>query len=184
MANEAAKIYPRIMNIVAKGKEHSARGLGCDLGCGPFKIPQAAVGVDMGDYDGVTKATVLDFVKGEEDGKYDWTFSSHFLEHEPNAVEVLQNIHRILKSGGKAIFYLPDVSVYKGHDGNDPNGDHVNHWTPGSFVDFVLDNSAFKLDVIERRSTVPAGHRFTGNGDTEHPETDTWEYAFLAILIK
>lgn len=177
MANEASKVLPRIQKLIAKGN-------GVDLGCGPFKIADNCNGVDTGDYDGVYKDSVLSFLEKRPVGSFDWVFSSHYLEHEPNARGVLQEVFRTLKPGGRAIFYLPDRSVYKDALGKDPNATHVNQWTCGEFVDYVHAHTGFTVDVAERRNTTPEGHVFTGNGDTENPDTQAWEYSFLVVLIK
>ena len=98
MANEASKIRPRVEKVVAKGK-------GLDLGCGPFKVSPNATGVDLGNYDGVEGMAVDEFLAHAPNESYDWVFTSHFLEHEPNVDEVLVNIGHVLKPGGTLMVY-------------------------------------------------------------------------------
>jgi SAM-dependent methyltransferase len=163
MANEATKIFPRIQNLVSEGR-------GADLGCGPFKLSVPnAIGVDPGGYEGIENKPALEWLKDQSDASLDWVFSSHYLEHEPQHAAVLAQVNRVLKPGGSLLVYLPDKRLYKDANGNDPNGDHVNHWTPGLFVDEVIDNTDLQVVAIEKRHTSPPGHAFTGNGDTEHP---------------
>jgi SAM-dependent methyltransferase len=178
MANEATKIFPRIQKLVSEGK-------GADLGCGPFKLSVPnAIGVDPGGYEGIESKPALEWLKEQSDASLDWVFSSHYLEHEPQHAAVLAQVNRVLKPGGSLLVYLPDKRLYKDANGNDPNGDHVNHWTPGLFVDEVIDHTDLQVVAIEKRHTSPPGHAFTGNGDTEHPETANWEYSFFVHAKK
>jgi len=177
MANESQKILPRIQKLVSKGR-------GLDIGCGPFKLFSASTGVDVGEYDGVINQRVLDFLQQQPDASFDWVFSSHYLEHEPQVDWVLVECSRVLRPGGSLLVYLPDKGVYLNAAGDDPNGEHVNHWTAGEFVDLILRFTELSIVAVENRNTTPPGHAFTGNGLTEHPDTGRWEYSFFVQARK
>jgi SAM-dependent methyltransferase len=178
MANEAKKVLSRVEKMVSKGKV-------VDLGCGPFKIHPNAIGVDPGGYEGIESQSSLEYLKALPDNSVDVVFSSHYFEHEREIAEVLGHVTRTLKPDGKLIAYLPNRLAYKGADGNDPNGDHVNHWTAGEFADLILAVTPLVILSIENRvDGVPPNHAFTGNGETEHPDTGKWEYSFLVIARK
>jgi SAM-dependent methyltransferase len=176
MANEAGKVREYVLSILGPSNHN-----GLDLGCGPFKIMANCVGVDSGGYEGVVNSPVLDFLRSQNPGQYDWVFSSHFLEHEPKIIEVLKEIERVLKPGALLLLYLPDRRLYVNAQGQDPNVTHVNHWTPGEFADLLLDNTCMRLVELRRRNSLPDGHRFTGDGSTEDPRVNEWEYSFFVL---
>lgn len=175
MANEAQKILHKVNKTVTKGK-------GLDLGCGPYKISPNAIGIDPNAGD--VKADVLTHLQSLKDSSVQWVFTSHFLEHHTKAGEVLREIERVLEPGGQVMIYLPDISVYRDAAGTDPNAEHVNHWTAGSFIDFLLDHTTLSVTEVERRNTTPKGHHFTGDGNTEHPNAGDWEYSFFVRARK
>lgn len=179
MANEAQKIYHAVAGVVDSG-------VGLDLGCGAVPISPNATGVDLGEYPGVVNMRVTDFLLKEivSGRRYDWVFSSHFLEHEPHVNTVLKAIWMILKPGGDLLLYLPDRLVYVDAHGNDPNSGHLHHWVCEEFCELLSVCGHWKIVVAESRDTTPAGHAFTGNGDTEDPRVQGWEYSFFVHARK
>jgi SAM-dependent methyltransferase len=177
MANEARKVFPLVKDIV------EAEGIGLDLGCGPFKITPACVGVDSGRYDGVIDMPALAFLEEQLDDWYNWIFSSHYLEHEPRASEVLRHCYRVLKPGGTLMLYVPDHNVYLDGNGKDPNAEHVNFFTAHSLHQMVYP-IGFRVEECRQRTTCPPGHRFTGNGNTEDPRCAEWEYSIFLRAVK
>ena len=57
------------------------RGAGLDIGCGPWKAFRHAIGIDGDKHDGVQLVMDGTNLAIFADGKFDFVFSSHFLEH-------------------------------------------------------------------------------------------------------
>jgi SAM-dependent methyltransferase len=47
-------------------------------------------------------------------GRFDYIRSNHSFEHIPNPNEVLREVHRILKPGGKAFIGVPNINSFNG----------------------------------------------------------------------
>ena len=95
-------ILPRIsaMNFVA-----------IELGCGSHRHIQDAIGIDRSDFDAVD--IVCNLEEGLTflpDNSIDVIYSFHFLEHLPDLGFILEEIHRVLKPGGKNIGTVPHFS--------------------------------------------------------------------------
>ncbi|TGY90309.1 SAM-dependent methyltransferase [Marinicauda algicola] len=61
---------------------------------------------DLGDGD-------AQFMAGVEDGRYDFVFSSHCLEHLRDPFEGLKNWLRVVKPGGHIVFMIPEEDMYE-----------------------------------------------------------------------
>lgn len=110
------------------------RGLGLDIGCGPHKFFPHAIGVDS------KKDTALFGIQMEPDnvvedasklpqvpdGKLDFVFSSHLLEHIEDYRAALAEWWRIIKVGGHLVLYLPHRDLYPrvGQPGANPDHKH------------------------------------------------------------
>lgn len=169
--NESIKIYKRIKYFIKSGN-------GLDLGCGPYKISNNCIGVDPNCGD--IKEKCLDYLKTLDDNSIDWIFSSHYLEHEIEYSNVLNECKRVLVTGGYLILYLPEKTIYKNKNGQDPNSDHVNRWKCSDF-EKILKLKEFLILESQIRNTVPNWYSFTGNGFTENEKCAEWEYSFLII---
>lgn len=106
-----------------------------DLGCGKKKVP-GAIGVDAKSLPGVD--IVHDIGKDPlpfEDGSVDVVYANMILEHVPDLLWTMGDIHRILKNGGilKAkVPYYNSMNAY-----SDPT--HKNFFTEKTFLYFTHD---------------------------------------------
>jgi SAM-dependent methyltransferase len=91
-------------------------GYGADLGCGCSCI-EGANGFDLPVYD----VSQCDYW---EDGKWDYVFSSHCLEHIADWQTALSEWMRVVNVGGYLILYLPCKGYYPPQD----NAEHK--WEP------------------------------------------------------
>lgn len=74
-----------------------------------------------------------------QDKYFDVIICHHVLEHVSNPVELLQNIHRLLKNKGNALFFVPyeKERIYHRYDPDEPNK-HIYSWnvqTLGKLID-------------------------------------------------
>ena len=106
-----------------------AIGRGLDIGCGPWKIFQSAVGVDSYPYAGPSGPNVLGDARNLEmfaNEYFDWVYSSHTLEDIEDTAATLREWWRVLRPGGNLILYLPHKNFYPniGQDGANPAHKH------------------------------------------------------------
>lgn len=122
-------------------------GMGLDLGCGPSKIKPTAIGVDVEEHEGVTNLC-LDIEEGLPmlaDASMDFVFSSHYLEHTKNAINVLLEWWRILKPGGNLVLVLPHADLYPriGQPGSNP--DHKFDYYPDDLFRMMNEFAAYEV---------------------------------------
>lgn len=86
--------------------EKYCRGKGLDIGYGGDKL---IPGIDVWDFEHGD----AQYLKGIPDGKYDFVYSSHVLEHVENAEITLKNWFRVLKKGGYLLIYIPHRDLYE-----------------------------------------------------------------------
>lgn len=106
-----------------------------DVGCGGRKLPGAS-GMDILALPGVD--VVHDMNKtpwplGE--GEFDVVFLNHALEHADNVVKTMEETHRVLKPGGRAVIQVPyfrSIDAY-----NDPT--HAHFFTAHTLDYFIKD---------------------------------------------
>lgn len=164
--NEAAKFKYEVVQYT--------RGLGVDLGCGPHKAFPHFIGVDskkdtelfgiqMEPDNVVEDASKLPMIP---DGKLDFVFSSHLLEHITDYKAALAEWWRIIKAGGHLVLYLPDRDLYPniGEPGANPDHKH----------DFVAD------DIIKAVTSIGTGFDLMMN----ELRDDRNEYSFLLVFRK
>jgi 2-polyprenyl-3-methyl-5-hydroxy-6-metoxy-1,4-benzoquinol methylase len=77
-----------------------------DIGCGRNKLP-GSVGLDYMDLPGVDIVANLDERLPFEDGEFDVVHSNQVLEHVPNMIGLIGEIHRVLKPSGLMIARVP-----------------------------------------------------------------------------
>lgn len=124
-------------------------GFGIDIGCGPdlLKIKNGTVRPwDLADGDAMLLA-------GVADQSYDFSYSSHCLEHLPDVKLGLKNWVRILRPGGILYFVVPDYELYE---------DQVwpSRFNPDHKASFSLQTRAaehphyYMLDLVEYLMTL------------------------------
>ncbi|HTV56845.1 MAG TPA: methyltransferase type 11 [Terriglobia bacterium] len=127
-----------------------------DIGCGKKKQESRAVGVDR--QPGSAADVLADL------SVFPWPFSescagriylSHFLEHQPDILKVMAEVHRIGKSGAEVTVVTPHYSSPDSY--TDPTHLHHLGWhtfdyfARESFQDFTYNAGGFQ--ILERRLT-------------------------------
>ncbi|HEX8650558.1 MAG TPA: class I SAM-dependent methyltransferase [Pyrinomonadaceae bacterium] len=110
-----------------------------DVGCGNNKYP-GAVGID---FNPRTQADVIHDLGVVpypfEDDEFDEVFSHHVVEHVPDVMAFISELHRITKHGGRIRLITPH---YSNPDWpTDPT--HRNHFNSYSFNCFMQDRQLF-----------------------------------------
>jgi len=102
---------------------HVCHGYGVDVGCGKeeWAFP-GAIPIDLA-FDDKWDAMNFPQINGHEE--YDYIFSSHFLEHSDNWVDVLEYWSTKLKLGGTLFLYLPDYSQEYWRPYNNRKHNHI-----------------------------------------------------------
>jgi SAM-dependent methyltransferase len=77
-----------------------------ELGCGRKKLP-GAIGVDREAYPGVDVVCDLNEGLPFQDASFEAVYSDQVLEHIPNLVRLIGEIHRILVPGGLMVARVP-----------------------------------------------------------------------------
>jgi SAM-dependent methyltransferase len=125
-----------------------------DFGCGKKKQEAGAIGVDRQPGSGADVLADLAI--------FPWPFAedcasrlylSHFLEHQPDILRAMAEVHRIGKPGAEVIIVTPHYSSPDSY--TDPT--HLHHlgfrsfdyFSRGSFKDFTYNAGGFR--IIERR---------------------------------
>lgn len=137
--NEAAKCIYDVVQF--------CRGTGLDIGCGPKKALPSMIGVDskkdtalfgiaMQPDNVVDDASRLPMVP---DGRVDYVFSSHLLEHLEDYQAALKEWWRIIRVGGYLVLYLPHKDLYPniGQPGSNP--DHKHDFVPADILAAMHD---------------------------------------------
>jgi SAM-dependent methyltransferase len=127
-----------------------------DVGCGSkpykdlFQVEQY-IGIDIeisGHNHNLSK--VDKFYDGKQipfnDEKFDWVFSSEVFEHVFNLDELLQEINRVLKQGGKLAFTCPFV-----WDEHEQPYDFARYTSFG--LEDLLQRNGFKVESLKKSST-------------------------------
>jgi ADP-heptose:LPS heptosyltransferase/predicted SAM-dependent methyltransferase len=174
--NEAAKVKYDIVQYT--------RGTGLDVGCGPAKAFPHFIGVDnkkdtelfgidMAPDNVVEDASTLPMVP---DGRLDFVFSSHLLEHIEDYEAALAEWWRIIKVGGHLVLYLPHKDLYPNIGQPGSNRDHKHDFTPddilASMAGICYEDANFDVIVNEVRD---AGREYSFLlviQKTDHPVTD------------
>lgn len=122
------------------------RGVGLDLGCGPYKAWPHFISVDdvsQHNYRGRDLdwrpdlvASALDLPMFADRG-LDFVFSSHLLEHVEDTEAALKEWWRVIKIGGHLVLYLPHADAYPniGEPGHNP--DHKHDFRPQDIIDVM-----------------------------------------------
>lgn len=154
------------------------RGLGLDIGCGPYKAFPHFIGVDskkdtelfgidMTPDNVVPDACALPQVP---DNKLDFVFSSHLLEHIEDYHAALREWWRIIKVGGYLVLYLPHRDLYPNMGMPGANPDHKHDFLPEDIVCAMIDiarNADSSVDVCVNEN-----------------RRERMEYSFLLVMQK
>lgn len=117
--NETSKC--REMRLERGDFDRYLHGYGIDVCCGPDPLQGPDLKVDRWDQE----QGDAQFLAGVEDGKYDFVYSSHGLEHMVSVRTALTNWVRVLKPGGWLYVVVPDYAYYeKWQWPSRFNGDH------------------------------------------------------------
>lgn len=82
-----------------------------ELGCGPKRVVAHAVGVDVNPRSGADVIHDLNrFPYPFESESFDWVVAEHVLEHLDNVLAVVEEVHRLLKPGGRFVVEVPHFS--------------------------------------------------------------------------
>jgi SAM-dependent methyltransferase len=129
-----------------------------DFGCGTGGIAQALparrrLGVEINETAGAEAATRLDEVHRSlapvADASVDVAISFHALEHVSNPLEILADLHRVVRPGGRLRAIVPSESPlllprHRGWRADDPDH-HLYAWTPLTFGNLV-STAGFEVD--------------------------------------
>ena len=108
-----------------------------DVGCGAAK-KEGATGIDVSSYPCVD--IVYDLNKYPwpiPDSSFDIALCKDVVEHLDNTIGMMEELHRVLKPGGKIIIYTPHFS--NPNSFRDPT--HKHHFSYGTFDYFTGDIS-------------------------------------------
>ena len=115
-----------------------------DVGCGQNKFP-GAIGIDSNPR---TQADIIHdlgvFPYPFGDDEFDEVISRHVIEHVPDVLGFVNELHRITKPGGRIKIVTPH---YSNPDwATDPT--HRNHFNSYSFTCFMPDRSPFPFYTL------------------------------------
>ena len=155
------------------------RGVGLDIGCGPYKAFPHFIGIDnrkdvhmfgiqMNPDLTIPDATDMGIFASD---KYDFVFSAHLLEHIDDFKKALTEWWRLLKVGGHLNLYLPHKDFYPNIGVEGANPDHKHDFLPKDIINAMKDiGESWDLLVNDERNG-------TGCNGAE-------EYSFLQVFKK
>lgn len=130
------------------------RGVGLELGCGPWRAFPHFIGIDAQRYESpMGPALVMDCsnLASFSDEAFDFAYSSHLLEHLEDTAAVLREWWRVIEAGGHLVLYLPHKDLYPniGEPGGNP--DHKHDFVPEDIV-AVMREVAPDWDLLENET--------------------------------
>lgn len=114
------------MQHIATTAGHFCSGRGVDVGAGKWPLP-GAIPIDL--VDGGDAFSLP--------GDLDYVFSSHALEHIPDAIGALLHWRDCLKQGGVLFLYLPHGDMRYWH--STKNRKHVHEFDPAQMARMLRD---------------------------------------------
>ena len=149
------------------------RGIGYDIGCGPYKAFGHFIGIDN------RKDTQLFSIAMDPDltvpdachlpmlasAHADFVYSSHTLEHIKEHLKALREWWRILKPGGHLCLYLPHKKFYPNIGTEGANPDHVHDFAPEDIIEAMKMVGGWDLVECQERN-------------------ETNEYSFFVVFKK
>jgi len=130
---------------VADVRERSLKyctGDGLDLGPGPWKLRQSAIGIDWKRWneDINIQGSIAELI-WFRDAVFDYIFSSHALEDMEDWQSTLNDWLRVIKPSGYLVLYMPHKDRY---DGENPG--HKHEFDGNEIVEFLRD----RAELLER----------------------------------
>jgi len=127
-----------------------------DVGCGKKKQEPEAIGLDRQPESAADIVCELTrFPWPIRDNCADRIYLSHFLEHQPDILRVMTEVHRVARPGAEVVVVTPHYSSPDSY--SDPTHLHHLGWrsfdyfTRDSFENFAYGSGGFK--IVERRLT-------------------------------
>ena len=126
-----------------------------DFGCGGGFVLNALnckerVGIEINPYAQKQAKSlgiqVVDSFNNLNANKFDVAISNSALEHVDDPLNVLINIHRVLKTGGKLIFSVPHEDLSYSFHKNDIN-QHLFTWSPMS-IGNLIQKAGFEIKYV------------------------------------
>lgn len=135
------------------------RGVGLDLGCGPYKGFPHFIGVDNRrdkelfgiDFKPDVEANVHHLTMFADESM-DFMYSSHTLEHLDKPLPALQEWFKKLKMGGYLVLYLPHKKFYPNMGTEFANPDHKHDFMPQEIVNVMKQVGSWDLLRNEDRN--------------------------------
>jgi SAM-dependent methyltransferase len=130
--------------------------LSLDIGCGKKKQEPGALGLDRERGSGADAlAELTRFPWPLRDNCADRIYLSHFLEHQPDILRAMAEVHRIAKGGAEVVIVTPHYTSADSY--TDPT--HLHHlafhsfdyFTQADFRDFTYHAGGFRM--LDRRLT-------------------------------
>jgi SAM-dependent methyltransferase len=127
-----------------------------DLGCGRKKQDAQAIGLDrQAGSDADVLCELARFPWPLRDNCADKIYLSHFLEHQPDVLRAMAEVHRVAKPDAEVVVVTPHYSSPDSY--TDPS--HLAHlgwhsfdyFVQGSFENFTYGSGGFR--ILERRLT-------------------------------
>jgi SAM-dependent methyltransferase len=138
-----------------------------DIGCGKKKQEVGAIGLDRQPGSSADVLCELQhFPWPVRDDCADRIYLSHFLEHQPDILSVMAEVHRIAKPGAEVIAVTPHYSSADSFA--DPTHAHhlayhsFDYFERKSFPDFTYDAGGFR--ILERGLTFGGNFLFDNLG--------------------
>jgi predicted SAM-dependent methyltransferase len=102
----------------------------------------------------------------------------HIFEHLPDRIHTMNELHRVLRPGGRATVIVPSASHGAGYV-QDP--DHKSPWTMNSFGYFADGHPDWKR--FHKSSGITARFRIIGGKPTEEKYMHHWEEVWLVTAV-
>ncbi len=111
--------------FIAPAAAHFCRGIGLDVGAGRWPLP-GSIPVDLKDGQDAMQLP---------EGRFDYVFSSHCLEHLANPIAALEHWTTRLRSDGVLFLYLPHPDMAYWRPVNCRK--HLHSWRPEEMADIL-----------------------------------------------
>jgi predicted SAM-dependent methyltransferase len=111
------------------------------------------------------------------DSSVDEVYASHVFEHLPSRVRTMNELHRVLKPGARAVIAVPSATHGAGF-AQDPT--HVSQWCLNSFQYFELGSVAHNR--LAKSYGITAAFRVVSLSEESYPDVRETVWVVNAIL--